>query len=51
MSKLFSHQRMFISGVPSVGDSIEKQTLIRELYRLELKNKHMNTDFHVSIKP
>ena len=37
MRKLFSHQRMFISGVPSVGDSIEKQTLIRKLYRLELK--------------
>ena len=37
MRKLISHRRMFISGVPYVGDSIEKQTLIRKLYRLKLK--------------
>ncbi|MGE4585918.1 MAG: glycoside hydrolase family 27 protein [Mangrovibacterium sp.] len=35
MRKLFSHRQMFISGVPSVGGSIEKQTLIRKLYRLD----------------
>ena len=41
MRKLFLHQRMFISGVPYVGDSIKKQTLLRKLYRLKLKDKHM----------